>query len=152
MPIDFFIQSETQLTYDENTGVKLPDDLVRKAKEEEIAEYHKHNVYTKCPRSEAFAVTGKAPIGVRWMIVNKGDENNPNIRARLVAKEIKKDKRQDFFSATPPLEAKKALFSQCVSRRAKSGKALKLRFIDIKKAYLHTPVLRDVYVELIPED
>ena len=32
---------------------------------------------------------GKAPIGTRWVIVNKGDDNNPECRARLVAKELK---------------------------------------------------------------
>ena len=35
--------------------------------------------------------------------VNKGDEVNTEIRSRLVAKEIKRDNREDLFAATPPL-------------------------------------------------
>ena len=130
----------------------LPPQLVKEAQDAEIAECRWRNVYTKVRRSDAFAYTGKPPIGVRWVISNKGDVKHPEVRARLVAKEIKRDKREDLFAATPPLEAKKALFSQCVSRKAKSGKRLKLRFIDIKRAYFHSPSLRDVFVDLPEED
>ena len=45
------------------------------------------------------------------MDVNEGDEDNPEYRSRLVAKEIKQDKNQDLFAATPPLEAKHILMS-----------------------------------------
>ena len=41
------------------------------------------------------------PIGCRWVDINKGDEDNPEYRSRLVAKEIKKDRNQDLFAATP---------------------------------------------------
>ena len=47
--------------------------------------------------------------------MNKGDRVNPEVRARLVAKEIKTSKREDLFAATPPLEAKKMLFSMAVT-------------------------------------
>ena len=36
----------------------------------------------------------------------------------MVAKEIKLDKRDDLFAATPPLEAKKILFSLAVKGMA----------------------------------
>ena len=75
----------------------------------------------KRPRSECFEVTGKAPIGVRWVDINKGDDQSPEYRSRLVAKEIKRDKRDDLFVAMPPLEAKKRLFSIAVSRKLKRG-------------------------------
>ena len=78
---------------------------------EETAEFHKREVYDKVPVSQCWERTGKAPIGVRWVDINKGDSINPENRSRLVAKEIKKDIRNDLFAATPPLEAKKALFS-----------------------------------------
>ena len=35
--------------------------------------------------------TGKRPIGVKWVGINKGDEANPEYRSRLLAKEINKD-------------------------------------------------------------
>ena len=46
------------------------------------------------------------PIDVKWIDINKGDLKNPEYRSRLIAKEIKKDSRDDLFAATPPLEAK----------------------------------------------
>ena len=39
--------------------------------------------------------------------MNKGDDENPEIRARLVAKETNKGYMEDIFAATPPLEALK---------------------------------------------
>ena len=47
-------------------------------------------VWDKRPRSEALARTGKAPIAVRWIDTNKGDDDCPNYRSRLVAREIRK--------------------------------------------------------------
>ena len=40
---------------------------------------------------------------------------NPEYRSRLVAQEIKTDKREDLFAATPPLEAKKMFVSLAAS-------------------------------------
>ncbi len=45
-------------------------------------------------------------MGVKWLDTNKGDTEKPEYRFRLVAKKIKKDKREDLFAAPPPLEAK----------------------------------------------
>ena len=55
--------------------------------------------------------TGRNPIGVKWVDVNKGDERRPEYRSRLVAKEVKRDKREDSFASTPPLEAFKIFLS-----------------------------------------
>ena len=59
----------------------------------------------RCRKKECWEATGKGPIGVRWVDINKGDEDRPEYRSRLVAKELKTDKREDLFAATPPLEA-----------------------------------------------
>ena len=88
------------------------------------------------------------------MITNKGDDVTPNVRARLVAKEIKADSRLDMFAATPPLEAKKFLFSRAATSGwlgAKKGHR-KLIFIDTKRAYMCAPEIREIYVELPPQD
>ena len=50
----------------------------------------KIGVYAKVPRWEA-AAAGCKVIITRWLDVNKGDEANPDYRARLVGREIKKD-------------------------------------------------------------
>ena len=74
-----------------------------------------HKVCTKVPIQQCWDETGKNPISVRWLDINKGDEDNHEYRSRLVAQEIKKDKREDLFAATPPLEAKKMIFSMAVT-------------------------------------
>ena len=54
---------------------------------------------------------GHKIIKVRWIDANKGDDINPNMRSRLVAKEFNfadKD-RTDLFAATPPLEVLKSI-------------------------------------------
>ena len=76
-----------------------------------------HNVYEKVPLEECHQKTGKAPIKVKWVDINKGDEINKEYRSRLVAKEIKRDKREDLFAATPPLEAKEDAVQHGCDRR-----------------------------------
>ena len=51
--------------------------------------------------NEARAQMGRAPISVRWVEVNKGDDRSPNIRSRLVAREIR-TAGQDTISAPTP--------------------------------------------------
>ena len=37
---------------------------------------------------ECWTLTGKAPIGVRWVDINKGDSANPNCRSRLIVTKL----------------------------------------------------------------
>jgi len=74
-----------------------------------------------------------------------------------VAQEIKTNKREDLFAATPPLEAKKLLFSFAVTEgigfvRGQRANGMKLDFIDIRRAYFHALARRKVYVKLCKED
>ena len=70
-----------------------------------------------------------------------------------MAKEIKVNKREDLFVATPPLEAKKMLFSWATRRRRSAkGELHKLLFVDVRKAYFNATPMREVYVKLPAED
>ena len=113
-----------------------------------------YDLYTKVPEEEAWRVTGKGPTGTRWIDVNKGSDESPDYKSRLVAQEIKTDKSQELFAATPPLEAKKMLFSLAVTEGIGFGKgwSSKLDFIDISRAYVHAKARRSLYVKLPPED
>ena len=86
--------------YDDVTGVQLPYDGVMSARNEEIVEVKKHNVYTKVPIKQCWDRTGKKPIGVRWVDINKGDDKNPNYRSTIVAQDfnhkVKKKKSLRF--------------------------------------------------------
>ena len=130
---------------------------VIRARKKEMEELYKHEVYEKVPIKECWDMTGKAPIGTKWVDINKGDSVHPEYRSRLVAKEIKTDKRLDLFAATPPLEAKNMLLALavmygigCEIRRVKEG--MKMDFIDIRRAFFHALALRSVYVQLPLED
>ena len=101
--------------WDETTHRKLPKAEVEKARLEELRQVYNHNVYTKVPLQQCIDETGQMPITVRWLDVNKGDEENPEYRSRLVAQEIKRDKREGLIAATPPLEANKMLLSMAVT-------------------------------------
>ena len=151
-----FIQSLTDPSceyYDDLSGKKLDPALVHAARMDEIKGILSHGVWSKCPVSECMRVTGKLPVGTRWVDINKGDDQNPNYRSRLVGREFKgKDVRDDLFAATPPLEAIRTLISLAASQRGIShDKLKKLCFIDVAKAYFHAPVKRSVYVRLPDE-
>ena len=95
-------------------------------------------------------MTGKKRVKVRWVDVTKGDDEAPNVRCRIVAKDFNVDNRPDLFSATPPLEHLRYLVSRCASSQLGSEKT-KLMVQDVKEAYFYAPATRDLYVELLPE-
>ena len=103
---------------DDVTGKPLIRELVLQARKDEMNKFSQHNVYTKRPISECVR---KQPIGCKWIDINKGDANNPNYKSRIVAKEIKRGPSDDMFAATPPLEAKKCLFSMAMSQFARGA-------------------------------
>ena len=133
----------TEKFWDEMPGYELDTGMVRAAREEELIEFRKHQVYTKVPIKECWDQTGKQPVGTRWIDINKGDRINPEYRSRLVAQEIKTDKREDLFAATPPLEAIKLLISMAVTEgigyeKDKRENGMKLDFIDVRRAFFHS--------------
>ena len=147
--------------YDEKTGGELPPRLVMAAAEEEVEFMRKIELYEVVSLEECYADTGASPISTKWARTNKGTEQAPDIRCRLVARDFKpkgeKD-RADLFAATPPLEAKRLLFRQTARHptvwRRGGYESVKIRLIDVKKAHLNAQVTNGemVYVQLPPED
>ena len=74
---------------DDLSGQVLKDSLVEEARTTELLYFHSKGVWLKVPKSSARAQTGRPPVTVRWVDVNKGDEQNPNYRSRLVARQLK---------------------------------------------------------------
>lgn len=66
----------------------------------------------------------------------------------MVAREMDIHKRDDFFAATPPLEVMKAAPS--MTAIADEGEIILTN--DIRRAFSHARVKRDVYVQLADED
>ena len=89
----------------------------------------------------------QAPIGVRWVDVNKGDKTSPNYRSRFVAMEFKIDERPEWYAATPPSECLKIVLSKMAT-----NKSMKMLYADVSRAYFYAPVARPVYVQIPEED
>ena len=87
-------------------------------------------VYTKVPRRIAIERTGRPPIRVKWVDVNKGSEKDPVYRSRLVAAEVRTEKRDDLYASTPPTEAIRYLTSMA----ATGNGSKRMMLIDIKRA------------------
>jgi hypothetical protein len=134
-------------TFDEITGAVLPPKLVQQARAEEIKFMLDWKVWQRAPITDCWRETGRAPIGSKWVDVNKGDAVRPLIRSRFVVKEIATYKSDDFFAATPPLEA----FRLLLSLAASSGKDTKIEVLDARKAHLHAFADRTVFTQLPPE-
>lgn len=108
--------------------------MVIEARRQEIGYYCKINVYTKVLREEASKTTGKAPIQVRWVDVNKVTHECPDIRSRLVAKEVRTSVRHDLdmIALTPPIKALKVLLSLAA---ASQHDDICLMHNDVSRAY-----------------
>ena len=114
----------------------IPMAKVREAKGEEIGFMEDRKIWSIKSIKECWGKTGKAPVSVRWAIVNKGTPDEMVIRCRLVARDFKggdKD-RDDLFAETPPLEAKRMLLSRAATRLPigieKKKEKRKIMFID----------------------
>ena len=114
------------------------------------------------PESECRRITGRAPVSVRWVCTNKGDHANPNVRCRLVARQIRHPGTDSVFAPTPPLEALRTVISFAVTQyegekkktwAPESEDRMQLSFIDISRAYFnaHVDPSEPTYVELPPE-
>jgi hypothetical protein len=143
-------------TCDTKTGDVLDPTLVREARREEIEYMRSIGLYTKVSISECWEKTGKAPITTKWVDVNKGSSQNPDIRCRLVARDFKvkgEGSRDDLFASMPPLEAKRLLFKMAAATWGGSDPT-KIMLVDVKKAHLNGKVGEEIWacIELPEED
>ena len=77
--------------------------------------------------------------------------SDPDVRCRLVGQEVNTHADESFYAATPPLEAKRMLFTEFASERTRNGQPLQISFIDVKKAYFYGIPERSLYVRLPPK-
>ena len=86
---------------------------------------------------------GTKVIPTKWVLVTKGDP--PEVRARLVACEVKHEKGSDaaLFVATPPIDA-----LRCIISGACHDPETTLDLVDVRKAHLNGLARRVLYVRL----
>ena len=70
---------------DDLTGCELDGNAVKAARNKEMGYIHEKKVWRKISREEARKRVWKV-IKTRWIDINKGDSDNPDIRSRLVGK------------------------------------------------------------------
>ena len=148
--------------YDDLTKQPLREDLVRAAIGKELDYFEQKGVWRLVPAEEAKKVTGRPAITVRWVHVNKGDDLNPNMRSRLVARQIRRNGEEAIFAPTPPLEGLRTVLSVAATqlpgrpipdRNPQSEMRVQISLIDISRAYFNATVddKCPTYVELPPE-
>ena len=101
------------------------------------------------PTETARKLTGKFPITVRWVHTNNGDDIVPNMRARLVAREIRHNGDEAIFAPTPPLETLRTVLSLAVTqlpgqparcRDPESEDRVQISLVDISRAYFNAKI------------
>ena len=100
--------------YDDVTGMGLDPKEVTRARLKEMSYIDDKQVWRKISRREA-KDRGIKTVGVRWIDINKGDTEKPDLRSRLVAKDFNTGQEGGLFAATPPLEALKLLISEAAT-------------------------------------
>ena len=140
---------EGAVAFDDLNGDELDPVMMAKARIDEIKYFKEMGVYDKVNIHEAYDVTGKAPIAVRWVDINKGDSSSPLYRSRLVAKEFNTGIKPELYAATPPSECLRLMLSRLASGRKEN---MKLMYADVSRAYFYAKAVRPVYVKLPDED
>ena len=96
-----------QEAWDDVKGGELPIEEVRVARKAEVTYMDQREIWGFSPIRECWDETGKAPVSVRWVDINKGGDTAAEweIRCRLVARDFEGgDKGMDYlFAETPPL-------------------------------------------------
>ena len=75
-----------EIAWDDVSGAEFDPTMVKVARQEEIDYVRKMHLYDKVPIAECKRAIGKMPITVRWVDINKGDQDSPNYRSRIVAR------------------------------------------------------------------
>ena len=148
--LDVARQALADMTYfDENTGERLDPRLVAEGEAEELRRFAKMGVYDYADRAVAQSDPEGIFVNVKWVRVNKGTRDNPQIKCRLVAQELAYGARMDeLYANTPSLFCVKL----AMLHAAQEGKARKLMTLDVKSAFLYGAARRTIYIELPSAD
>ena len=91
--------------------------------------YKKMEVFDKVPIEECLQHTGKPPLKARWIDTDKGTR----YRSRWVAKQFKNSDSEEWYTATPTLEAFRTVISAAVTDHRERG----LMVLDVSRAFFY---------------
>lgn len=90
---------------------------MKAAENEELTFMENLGAGVECTLEDCWENASKAPIDAKFVRVNKNTDEEPDVRARLLARDFKikgSGTSIDLFAAMPPLEAKRLMFWQAV--------------------------------------
>ena len=90
---EVIIQEEDWVNYAKDEA-DFDQELVAKAKREELDKLEKLKVYEVVDRKEFENDPAAIKIGTKWVVTNKGTKVNPMIKARFVGKEFADDTKK----------------------------------------------------------
>ncbi|CAK0877935.1 unnamed protein product [Prorocentrum cordatum] len=140
------------------SGAALDPELVAAGRKEEMEFLRGLGAYVYDTKQRCREETGRAPVPMIWVDVNKGDDRKPNVRCRLSVAETRYRTSMDLggpsqtFSATPPYEALRMLSSFCCSPRDAEEDQHVLMFLVVTRAHPHCEMKRKLWVKLPAED
>ena len=114
----------------------------REARSNEMEKLRQMEVYSYAPWSRIPPDT--RVLGTTWVDESKG--------SRLCVQEFATTRRTDLFSATPPLCLTRVLISRCATATRGGGGGRQLMALDVRRAFLHGVVERELFVRPPPED
>ncbi|CAK0854151.1 unnamed protein product, partial [Prorocentrum cordatum] len=153
--LDQATEEEMATFYDGISGAVLDPVDVKNARMGEMGYMSRLGVFERRKIPEALQVTGTKPLPSGWVDTNKGDDQKPEQRSRLVAKEARElstlgpEDAAATFAATPPLEGLRMILSMAMTGRHEDRV---LTFIDITRAHLRSELQRPVYLKAPAED
>ena len=108
------------------------------ARKKELKYLSDRRVYCCYPTSKAMEISGKRPLRLKWIDVNKGDGLSRNIRSRLVCTEVRPKGVEAIFAATPPLESLRMLLTLLSREDPSTSKdPLCLSLADVSRAHFY---------------
>ena len=151
------LQAFPYVAWVDSSAAPLEPAKVTAARKLEIEYAEKKPVWEKIPRWQA-KEKGWEIVEPRWIDINKGDDDKPNYRSRMVGKEFNDREVDGLFAATPPLESLRLLLSWAAtvdggpsSTVDKVGSGKSILIADVSRAFFEAPAKRDLCVEL-PEE
>ena len=147
--IQFDPRNFKEVYRDEYTNEILPTELIRAAIIEEL-DYFNSRVWEVTDAKNMKNFSDSKLVRCRWVLCNKGDAQQPDVRARLVACEVNfgGTREASFFASPPPLEAKRILFAKYAQEPVKNGVPQRISFVDVKKAYFQAIPKRHIFMSL----
>ena len=136
--------------YDDVKGTELDIRKVRAARDYEMKYVFDMNIYKYSTMDDCWKATGKPPIGLKWIDIDKGDR----YRSRIVATEVRQKWQEAIFVATPPLECLRILLAlaEATPRSGKKKDRLCIMLIDVSRAHFYAKSKRRVFIKLPGED